>query len=82
MGIVSDCISLMPYADTKIYVIRLNFTPKKAMIHSLGDFELREHDNACILINDYRVTDKQYGYSYRYYYSDKKGEKAELIASK
>jgi capsular exopolysaccharide synthesis family protein len=83
LGVVTDALFLMKYADINIYVTRFNFTSKK-VIKDVNDLvKTTGVKNVCFLLNDVlfkktrygkygRYSDK-YGYAYTYsegYYED------------
>jgi capsular exopolysaccharide synthesis family protein len=51
-GMVSEALLLMKYSDLKIFVIRLNHTPKKQLSTLLSEMEEKNINNMCLLLND------------------------------
>lgn len=67
IGLVSDALNLMKYADTTLYVVRQNFT-KKGML-SLIDQKMQKGEvkNVNLVLNYFKAKAK-YGYGYNYGY--------------
>lgn len=63
---VTDAYILMEYADVKVIITRYNYTIKKAFSMVMKDLKRKNIDNMCILLNDNRIQDDQYGYGYGY----------------
>jgi capsular exopolysaccharide synthesis family protein len=71
VGIVSDAIELLKYADASIYVVRQNYT-QKGMLKMINEkYEKKEVKNMTIVLNDFNVKSK-YGYEYGYGYGHEK----------
>jgi Mrp family chromosome partitioning ATPase len=51
-GLVSEALLLMKYSDLKIFVVRLNHTPKKKLATLLGEMDEKNINNMCLLLND------------------------------
>ena len=67
IGLVSDAIELLKYADTTIYVARHGYS-QKGMLKMINEKYLKEEiSNISIVLNDFKVKAK-YGYSYGYGY--------------
>lgn len=67
VGIVSDAIELLKFADASIYVVRQNYT-QKGMLKMINEkYEKKEVKNMTIVLNDFNVKSK-YGYEYGYGY--------------
>ena len=71
VGIVSDAMLLMNYADINIFILRENYS-KKEYLRSINNYYTEgKIKNLCILLND-AGTNKSYGYySHGYYEEDK-----------
>ncbi|WP_445159367.1 polysaccharide biosynthesis tyrosine autokinase [Mesohalobacter salilacus] len=67
IGLVSDALNLMKYADTTLYVVRQNYT-KKGML-SLIDQKIQKGEvkNVNLVLNYFKAKAK-YGYGYNYGY--------------
>jgi capsular exopolysaccharide synthesis family protein len=67
VGIVSDAMMLMNYADINVFILRENYS-KKEYIKSINDYYAQgKVRNLCILLND-AGSNQRYGYSYGYSY--------------
>ncbi len=65
VGILSDGMMLLNYADMKAFVIRLNYTPKKEALSILDDLAMQNTAKLALIINDMPVRKKtRYGYGY------------------
>ena len=71
VGIVSDAMLLMNYADINIFILRENYS-RKEYLRSINNYYTEgKIKNLCILLND-AGTNKSYGYySHGYYEEDK-----------
>jgi Mrp family chromosome partitioning ATPase len=67
IGLVSDAIELLKYADTTIYVARHGYSQKGMLKMINGKYLKEEISNISIVLNDFKVKAK-YGYSYGYGY--------------
>ncbi|HQH18302.1 MAG TPA: polysaccharide biosynthesis tyrosine autokinase [Bacteroidales bacterium] len=77
LGIVTDALFLMKYADINIYVTRFNFTSKKVVKEVNDIVKTTGVKNVCFLINDivykkakygkYGKYSNKYGYAYTYH---------------
>lgn len=71
IGIVSDAVELLKYADSTLYIVRQSYT-QKSMLKMINDkFEKNEVSNISIVFNDFKVKFKYgygsgYGYGYGY----------------
>ena len=63
---VSDAYLLMDLSDIKVVVARYNYTLKKVFSQILKDLKLKGIENVCIVMNDNRIYNDQYGYGYGY----------------
>ena len=63
---VTDGFLLMETADLKAIVVRYNFSKKKVLSMVLKDLKHKKIDDICIVLNDNRVKNDQYGYGYGY----------------
>jgi capsular exopolysaccharide synthesis family protein len=77
---VTDAYLLMDYAELKIIVARQNMTLKKVFSLIMKDLQLKKVGNVCIVLNDNRITQDQYGYGYGYNGSGKNGKKHKKMA--
>lgn len=68
---VTDGFLLMEIADLKALVVRINFTKRKVVSMVLKDLKHKGIDDICIIMNDNRIKNDQYGYGYGY---SKKGK--------
>ncbi len=75
VGIVSDAMLLMNYADINIFIIRENYS-KKNYIKTINNYYTEgKVKNLCILLND-AGTNHGYGYYGYGYYDDEKKKKS------
>jgi tyrosine-protein kinase Etk/Wzc len=82
VGIVSDAMMLMNYADINVFILRENYS-KKEYIKTINDYYAQgKVRNLCILLNDAGANQRYgygYGYSYGYYgygyYDEEKDER-------
>ncbi len=63
---VSDAYLLMDHSDIKIVIARYNHSLKKVFTLIMKDLKLKNIANLCVVLNDNRVTNDQYGYGYGY----------------
>jgi tyrosine-protein kinase Etk/Wzc len=63
---VTDAYLLIDLAELKILVTRQNRTLKKVFSMIMKDLQLKKVGNVCIVLNDNRVYNDQYGYGYGY----------------
>ena len=64
VGLVTDGVILMRYADINLYVVRHNYT-KRNMLGSVNNLFKQNHiKNLNIIINDFEQTRSLYGYGY------------------
>ena len=67
IGLVSDSIELLKFADATMYVVRQNYS-QKGMLKLINEkYEKKEVTNISIVLNDFNVKSK-YGYEYGYGY--------------
>jgi capsular exopolysaccharide synthesis family protein len=67
VGIVSDAMMLMNYADINVFILRENYS-KKDYIKTINEYYAQgKVKNLCILLND-AGTNQRYGYGYGYSY--------------
>lgn len=67
VGLVSDSLELLKYADATIYVLRQGYS-EKGMLKMINDkYKKQEISNLSIVLNDFKVKSK-YGYGYGYGY--------------
>jgi capsular exopolysaccharide synthesis family protein len=85
VGIVSDAMMLMNYADINIFILRENYS-KKEYIKSINNYYSQgKVKNLCIILNDAGGNQRYgygYGYSYGYYgygYYDEEKKSSNVI---
>jgi capsular exopolysaccharide synthesis family protein len=66
LALVSDPYLLMDYADIKIVVVRYNYTSRNVFALIAKDLMQKDIGNVCIVMNDNRSFNNQYGYGYGY----------------
>jgi tyrosine-protein kinase Etk/Wzc len=67
VGIVSDAMMLMNYADINVFILRENYS-KKDYIKTINEYYSQgKVKNLCIILND-AGTNQRYGYGYGYSY--------------
>jgi len=65
VGLVSDALELLKYADSTIYVVRQAYS-QKGMLKMINDkYRKQEISNVSMVLNDFKVKSK-YGYVYGY----------------
>jgi tyrosine-protein kinase Etk/Wzc len=67
---VTDAYLLFDYSDLKVIVARYNYSKKKILSLIMKDLRQKKIPDVCIVLNDNRVAQDQYGYGYGY---NKKG---------
>lgn len=68
---VTDGYLLIEHAELKLVIARQKVTLKKVFSLLVKDIQLKKIMNVCIVLNDNRVPDDQYGYGYGYKSGDK-----------
>lgn len=68
---VTDAYNLIDLSDIKVIVVRQNYTLKNVLTLILKDLNHKNIRNVCLVMNDNRYYQDQYGYGYGYY--SKKG---------
>lgn len=68
---VTDAYNLIDHSDIKVVIIRQNYTLKSVLTLILKDLNHKNIRNICLVLNDNRYYQDQYGYGYGYY--NKKG---------
>jgi tyrosine-protein kinase Etk/Wzc len=63
---VTDGYLLMEITNLKVIVVRCNVTKKKILLMVLKDLKNKNIEDICILLNDNRIMNDQYGYGYGY----------------
>lgn len=63
---VTDGFLLMETADLKVIVVRYNYSKKKVLSMVLKDLKHKNIDDVCLVLNDNRIKNEQYGYGYGY----------------
>ena len=88
IGLVTDALIMMKYADHTIYVVRQNYTPKGTIKNTQELYNNGKVKNISILFNDVKVQKygygygygKNYGYGYGYYSDQGKGKKKWILS--
>jgi tyrosine-protein kinase Etk/Wzc len=75
LGQVTDAYLLVDHAELKIMVVRQNVTLKNVFSLIMKDLHLKKVGNICIVLNDNRVYNDQYGYGYGYNQEAKRKKK-------
>jgi Mrp family chromosome partitioning ATPase len=69
IGIVTDAQDLTKYADTNIFILRLNYTKKGMLQFINAKYRAKEIKNLNFVLNFYKHNaSKGYGYGYGYGY--------------
>jgi tyrosine-protein kinase Etk/Wzc len=63
---VTDGYLLIDRADIKVIVVRYNYSKKKILSLIMRDLRQKKIENVCIVLNDNRINQEQYGYGYGY----------------
>jgi capsular exopolysaccharide synthesis family protein len=63
---VTDAYLLINHADVKIVVARYNYSVKNILGMVMKDMKQKNIDHVCIVLNDNRYNQDQYGYGYGY----------------
>jgi tyrosine-protein kinase Etk/Wzc len=71
MAQVTDAYLLVDYAELKIMITRQGLTLKNVFSLIMKDLKLKRVSNVCIVLNDNRFFNDQYGYGYGYGHIDK-----------
>lgn len=69
VGLVADAFSLMSYADTSVYMVRYNYTPKGNLGIIKDIYENKKLKNPMVVLNDAKK-ENTYGYGYGYGYGE------------
>jgi capsular exopolysaccharide synthesis family protein len=72
---VTDAYLLINLADFKLVITRQNYTLKKVFLATIKDIQQKEVENVCIVLNDNKIIDSQYGYGYGYHNNGKSGKR-------
>jgi hypothetical protein len=56
-------------------ITRQNYTLKKVFLATIKDIQQKEVENVCIVLNDNKIIDSQYGYGYGYHNNGKSGKR-------
>jgi capsular exopolysaccharide synthesis family protein len=67
MAQVTDAYLLINHAEIKIIVSRQSFTLKKVLSMIVKDLKQKAVEHVCIVLNDNKFYNDQYGYGYGYY---------------
>ena len=62
IGLVSDSFALNRLTDINLYVVRANYTPKKAIVDAVGLYKNKKLKNLYFVLND--IEKKKIGYNY------------------
>lgn len=68
IGLVTDGVSLMKYADVNLYIVRHMYSKKKMLSIANTLFENQRVNNLNVIINDFQHSQNAYGYGYGYGY--------------
>ena len=70
IGILSDALLLVKYADINLFITRHNYTNKRLFVSVVNDLEKKELSNFHVVLNDMNIRKNlyRYGYSYKYGY--------------
>ena len=68
IGLVTDGVSLMKFADINLFVVRHMYSKKKMLSIVNNLFENKRVNNLNIIINDYEYSQSVYDYGYGYGY--------------
>jgi tyrosine-protein kinase Etk/Wzc len=63
---VADAYLLIDYANIRIIIARYNYTQKKVFHMIMNDLKEKNIDNVCVVLNDNKIYNEQYGYGYGY----------------
>jgi tyrosine-protein kinase Etk/Wzc len=77
---VTDAYLLIDHVEVKIIITRQNYTLKNVLSIIFKDLQLKNIEHLCVVLNDNRIYQDQYGYGYGYY--NKKFTKAKRIKPK
>lgn len=82
IGLVTDALVLMPYADHSVFVVRQNYTPVNLIKNAQELYLAGKITNISILLNDLKTrrSDYGYGYGYGYGYYDEREERRGIIS--
>jgi capsular exopolysaccharide synthesis family protein len=72
VGLVSDALQLIRYANVTLLVVRQQYTPKDLFASVISDLSKREIGSLNIVINDEKPGTDRYGYGYGYGYGQEK----------
>ena len=63
---VTDGFLLMKFADIKIVIVKYNYSKKSILKIVMKSLVQKGINNVCIVLNDNKIYDEQYGYGYGY----------------
>jgi capsular exopolysaccharide synthesis family protein len=63
---VADAYLLMDYANILIIIARYNYTNKNVFHMIMNDLKEKKIENVCVVLNDNKIYNDQYGYGYGY----------------
>ena len=63
---VTDGFLIMESADIQVLIARYNYSKKKIISMVLKDLQHKHIENICLVLNDNRIKNDQYGYGYGY----------------
>lgn len=64
IGLVSDAITMMPYVDVTLYVVKQNYTPFAYISRLQEMYQDGKIKNVGFLLNDVKMFTESYGYGY------------------
>ncbi len=69
VGVVADSLLLMEYSDVNLFVVRHNYSKEKLLFRMFKNFESKQLKNINIVVNDIKLSSRNYEYNYGYSYS-------------
>ncbi len=75
LGLVSDTYMLMNHSDINLFLVRQNITPRSMFSQIMEEIENKQISNLALVMNDFSIHRKSYGYKYGYYQKSKKKRK-------
>lgn len=72
LGLVSDTYMLMNHADINLFLVRQNITPRSIFSQIMEEIDNKQINNLALVMNDFSIPRKSYGYKYGYYQKSKK----------
>ncbi|MBE6339125.1 MAG: polysaccharide biosynthesis tyrosine autokinase [Bacteroidales bacterium] len=68
LGVVGDALSIIPYVDAMVFVVRQDYTVKNLLSDTLQILWDEKIPNLCHVLNDVDSKDARYGYKYGHRY--------------